>query len=202
MSHNHEEEIDYESLPAGSSMAINMFAGAMNCDTARIAGRWKGAWWAAEPPDEGVGLRTTKVTVGCTGVGLAQAGISEHAAIYPVDSIKTRMQILAPALSASTTGAAASTAPQQALSLAQHFRLVSSTEGVRSLWRGVASVIMGAGPAHAFHFGTYEFVREMTGGAQEGMHGAAGTAVAGAAATIASDAFMNPFDGELVPRST
>jgi solute carrier family 25 iron transporter 28/37 len=55
---------------------------------------------------------------------------------------------------------------------------------------------MGAGPAHAFHFGTYEFVREMTGGANEGMHGAAGTAVAGAAATIASDAFMNPFDGE------
>jgi hypothetical protein len=29
MAHNHEEEIDYESLPAGSSMAINMFAGAM-----------------------------------------------------------------------------------------------------------------------------------------------------------------------------
>jgi solute carrier family 25 iron transporter 28/37 len=106
------------------------------------------------------------------------------------------MQILAPALSASSTGAAASTAPQQALSLAQHFRLVSSTEGIRSLWRGVASVIMGAGPAHACHFGTYEFVREMTGGAQEGVHGAAGTAVAGAAATIASDAFMNPFDGE------
>ncbi|KAJ9097819.1 hypothetical protein QFC19_006687 [Naganishia cerealis] len=153
MSHNHEEEIDYESLPAGSSMAINMFAGAM-------------------------------------------AGISEHAAIYPVDSIKTRMQILAPALSASTTGgaAAATTAPQQALSLAQHFRLVSSTEGIRSLWRGVASVIMGAGPAHACHFGTYEFVREMTGGAHEGVQGAAGTAVAGAAATIASDAFMNPFD--------
>jgi hypothetical protein len=29
MAHNHEDEIDYESLPAGSSMAINMFAGAM-----------------------------------------------------------------------------------------------------------------------------------------------------------------------------
>ncbi|GHJ84020.1 hypothetical protein NliqN6_0422 [Naganishia liquefaciens] len=150
MAHNHEEEIDYESLPAGSSMAINMFAGAM-------------------------------------------AGISEHAAIYPVDSIKTRMQILSPAVSASTTGGLA-TAPSQALSLAQHFRLVSSTEGLRSLWRGVSSVIMGAGPAHAFHFGTYEFVRELTGGANEGMQGTAGTAVAGAAATIASDAFMNPFD--------
>ena len=56
-------------------------------------------------------------------------------------------------------------------------------------------MIMGAGPAHAFHFGTYEFVRELTGGANEGMQGTAGTAVAGAAATIASDAFMNPFDG-------
>jgi solute carrier family 25 iron transporter 28/37 len=104
------------------------------------------------------------------------------------------MQILSPALSTAPGAAAgASTAP---LSLAQHFRLVSSTEGIRSLWRGVASVIMGAGPAHACHFGTYEFVREMTGGDAAGVQGAAGTAVAGAAATIASDAFMNPFDGE------
>lgn len=110
------------------------------------------------------------------------------------------MQILSPAVSASATGGLA-TAPTQALSLAQHFRLVSSTEGIRSLWRGVASVIMGAGPAHACHFGTYEFVRELTGGANEGMHGTAGTAVAGAAATIASDAFMNPFDGRSVLES-
>ena len=40
------------------------------------------------------------------------------------------------------------------------FTRISSTEGMRALWRGVSSVIMGAGPAHAVHFGTYEMVKE------------------------------------------
>jgi solute carrier family 25 (mitochondrial iron transporter), member 28/37 len=48
------------------------------------------------------------------------------------------------------------------------FTRISSTEGVRALWRGVSSVIVGAGPAHAVHFGTYEAVKEMTGGNREG----------------------------------
>ena len=39
---------------------------------------------------------------------------------------------------------------------------------MRALWRGVASVIAGAGPAHAVYFGTYEFVKEVTGGNREG----------------------------------
>lgn len=48
------------------------------------------------------------------------------------------------------------------------FSRISATEGLRSLWRGVSSVILGAGPAHAVHFGTYEFVKELTGGNEEG----------------------------------
>lgn len=57
-------------------------------------------------------------------------------------------------------------------------------------------MIMGAGPAHAAHFGMYEFVREIAGGWNEGWAGVGGTALAGAAATVTSDALMNPFDGE------
>lgn len=92
----------------------------------------------------------------------------------------------------------AASANRQALTtFSQHLRSVSTGEGIRTLWRGVASVIMGAGPAHAAHFGMYEFVREVAGGRGEGWGGVAGTAVAGAAATITSDALMNPFDGEL-----
>jgi len=98
------------------------------------------------------------------------------------------------------------------------FTRISSTEGVRVLWRGVSSVIMGAGPAHAVHFGTYEAVKEVTGGNREGnanwlsarestpplrqfcwrltsVDAAGVLALAGASATIASDALMNPFDG-------
>lgn len=40
---------------------------------------------------------------------------------------------------------------------------ISSTEGLRTLWRGVASVIAGAGPAHAVQFGTLEAVKEFLG---------------------------------------
>lgn len=48
------------------------------------------------------------------------------------------------------------------------FTRISSTEGVRALWRGVSSVIMGAGPAHAVHFGAYEAVKDLVGGNVEG----------------------------------
>ena len=45
---------------------------------------------------------------------------------------------------------------------------ISSTEGLRTLWRGVSSVILGAGPAHAVHFGVYETVKDLAGGNQRG----------------------------------
>jgi hypothetical protein len=44
------------------------------------------------------------------------------------------------------------------------FTRISSTEGMRALWRGVSSVILGAGPAHAVHFGMYEAMKELAGG--------------------------------------
>ena len=48
------------------------------------------------------------------------------------------------------------------------FTRISSTEGMRALWRGVASVILGAGPAHAVHFGMYEAIKELAGGNRVG----------------------------------
>ncbi|BEJ04400.1 hypothetical protein CcaverHIS641_0202170 [Cutaneotrichosporon cavernicola] len=129
----------------------------------------------------------------------AMAGISEHAAIFPVDSIKTRMQVLQPlqasVLTAEAGSAAASTATRAPMTtFSQHFNSARLGEGIKSLWRGVGSVILGAGPAHAAHFGMYEFVREIAGGHADGWKGVAGTAVAGASASITSDALMNPFD--------
>ncbi|KAG0285181.1 Fe(2+) transporter [Dissophora globulifera] len=70
---------------------------------------------------------------------------------------------------------------------------ISTTEGVRTLWRGVNSVILGAGPAHALYFGAYEYAKEAFGGNEAGHHPLAAGA-AGACATISSDALMNPFD--------
>lgn len=92
------------------------------------------------------------------------------------------------------------------------FTRIASTEGMRALWRGVASVILGAGPAHAVHFGAYEAIKEFAGGNQVGNQFIAtcelvflsscvriltvAVALAGASATVASDALMNPFDGK------
>ncbi|KAF9958566.1 Fe(2+) transporter [Modicella reniformis] len=111
----------------------------------------------------------------------AFAGVAEHAVMYPVDSIKTRMQILQPTPQAVYSGV---------INAASR---ISTTEGARTLWRGVNSVIVGAGPAHALHFATYEFAKDAFGGNKAGHHPLA-AAGGGACATIAHDALMNPFD--------
>ncbi|KAI5837381.1 mitochondrial carrier domain-containing protein [Morchella snyderi] len=112
----------------------------------------------------------------------AFAGIMEHVVMYPVDAIKTRMQIVNPTPAAMYSGITNAVAQ------------ISSTEGVRSLWRGIASVALGAGPAHAVYFGTYEAVKQKLGGNDGSEHHPFAVATAGACATIASDALMNPFD--------
>ncbi|KII87205.1 hypothetical protein PLICRDRAFT_176984 [Plicaturopsis crispa FD-325 SS-3] len=134
--------------------------------------------YEALPPSAGlgyVGRFTVSDVVG------TQAGITEHAVMFPVDSIKTRMQVFAASPAAVYTG------------IGHAFTRISSTEGMRALWRGVSSVILGAGPAHAVHFGTYEAVKDLVGGNRQGNQWLA-TSFAGASATIASDALMNPFD--------
>ncbi|KAH6844899.1 mitochondrial carrier domain-containing protein [Chaetomium sp. MPI-CAGE-AT-0009] len=112
----------------------------------------------------------------------AFAGIAEHCAMYPIDAIKTRMQLLNPSSSNVGTGVIQAT-----------YRM-AKTEGVLSLWRGMSSVIVGAGPAHAVYFATYEAVKHVMGGNQAGVHHPLAAATSGACATIASDALMNPFD--------
>lgn len=112
----------------------------------------------------------------------ALAGISEHAVMFPVDSIKTRMQVFSSSPAAVYSG------------VGNAFKRITATEGVKALWRGVGSVILGAGPAHAIHFGTLEAVKEVLGGNKAGNQVVFATSLAGAAATTAADAFMNPFD--------
>ncbi|KAJ5564553.1 mitochondrial carrier [Penicillium frequentans] len=112
----------------------------------------------------------------------AFAGIAEHSVMYPVDLLKTRMQILHPSTGGLYTG------------LTNAVSTIYRIEGWRTLWKGVSSVIVGAGPAHAVYFGTYEIVKEMAGGNVDDGHHPLAAALSGASATIASDALMNPFD--------
>lgn len=79
----------------------------------------------------------------------------------------------------------------------------------KHLWRGVYSVIAGAGPAHAVHFAAYEFCKEKlnkqlsqssnlkTPMSSFGMSSQLiSSGVAGGIATLAHDFLMTPFDGK------
>ncbi|TVY40216.1 putative mitochondrial carrier, partial [Lachnellula occidentalis] len=112
----------------------------------------------------------------------AFAGIAEHTVMYPIDAIKTRMQILNPTPSAVYNG------------MIQGGYRIATGEGVLSLWRGMSSVVVGAGPAHAVYFATLEAVKHVMGGNQAGVHTPLASFTSGACATIASDGLMNPFD--------
>ncbi|GMM54856.1 Fe(2+) transporter [Maudiozyma humilis] len=112
----------------------------------------------------------------------AFAGIMEHCVLYPIDAIKTRIQS-ATALKAGSDN------------LVAQIARISTAEGSLALWRGVQSVILGAGPAHAVYFATYEYAKEkLIAPGDINSHQPLRTAAAGAMATIAADALMNPFD--------
>ncbi|KAI8323166.1 carrier protein [Martensiomyces pterosporus] len=112
----------------------------------------------------------------------AAAGIMEHSVMYPFDIVKTRMQVVGSPSAVAYSG------------VTQALKLISTTEGMRSLWRGVMSVVLGAGPAHAVYFATYEQTKKLFTAAAGGNQHALAAGAAGGVATIVSDALMNPFD--------
>lgn len=114
----------------------------------------------------------------------ALAGILEHTVMYPVDALKTRMQ-------AAQSGSSTASKLEGVVS---SIYKISSSEGWLSLWRGTSSVILGAGPAHAVYFGTYEYVKKQLVNEADNSHQPLRIAVAGSAATVVSEALMNPFD--------
>lgn len=71
----------------------------------------------------------------------AFAGIMEHTIMYPIDSIKTRMQTLK---------------IKSSEGIISSYSKISASEGTFALWRGVSSVILGAGPAHAIYYMVFE----------------------------------------------
>lgn len=68
------------------------------------------------------------------------------------------------------------------------------------VWKGLFLTTCDLGPAHAIYFATYEAVKHLMGGNQAGLHHPLAAATSGACATIASDALMNPFDGNPPPQ--
>lgn len=78
----------------------------------------------------------------------AMAGILEHSVMYPVDSVKTRMQSLNPDPKARYT------------SIYGALKKIMRTEGFWRPLRGLNVMIIGAGPAHAMYFACYENMKQ------------------------------------------
>lgn len=149
------------------------------------AGHGAGGTSAAEGEDDYEGLGFSEHMVAG-----AAAGIAEHVAMFPVDTVKTRAQALAH--------------PGQRLRggpVAAAVASILRREGLRGLYGGVTAVAVGAGPAHALYFAVYEWVKKGLGpGGWNGpaapplAHPTLAASLAGATATIVSDGVMTPCD--------
>ncbi|XP_057842955.1 uncharacterized protein LOC131052333 [Cryptomeria japonica] len=109
------------------------------------------------------------------------AGMVEHMAMFPVDTLKTRMQMLASAGGSYHSG------------VGKSFLSIVRKEGPFGLYRGIGAMGLGAGPAHAVYFSVYEVCKEKLGGNKPGHHPLA-HAASGVIATTASDAVLTPMD--------
>lgn len=117
----------------------------------------------------------------------AISGILEHTIVYPFDSLKTRLQIYNKNLSFFSLSS---------------FKTLINIEKTSLLWRGISSVLISAGPAHAIHFFVFEksklkliknFNLKNDDTNTNKKYGLI-SGISGVVATIVSDIFMVPFD--------
>jgi len=109
------------------------------------------------------------------------AGITEHAVMFPIDTVKTRMQVVP-----------GNAIPQNINSLTA-LAEISRKEGISRLYRGAPLVALCAIPAHALYFGAYETTRKLLG-ATRTRHQPLQTALAGVTATMGHDIISTPID--------
>ncbi|XP_037027682.1 mitoferrin [Bradysia coprophila] len=120
-------------------------------------------------------LETPSVAINMTAGALA--GILEHCIMYPMDSVKTRMQSLSHATSGQT--------------IVSTFNNMIRKEGIFRPIRGVTAVVAGAGPAHAFYFATYEYSKEWLTKLSP-QHNQMNYIMSAVTATLIHDAISNP----------
>ncbi|KAE8795939.1 mitoferrin [Hordeum vulgare] len=143
---------------------------------------------AQDPPKPALGVAGPAAAAAHDGLRFWQymlagsvAGVVEHTAMFPVDTLKTHMQ-------------AASPPCRPTLSLGAALRAAVAGEGgALALYRGLPAMALGAGPAHAVYFSVYEFAKSRLTD-RFGPNNPAAHASSGVLATIASDAVFTPMD--------
>ncbi|CAI9782358.1 unnamed protein product [Fraxinus pennsylvanica] len=108
------------------------------------------------------------------------AGCVEHMAMFPVDTLKTRMQAIT------------SSYKTPAITLRQSLGSIMKLEGLGGLYRGIAAMGLGAGPAHAVYFSVYETCKKFLSAGNP--NNSMAHAASGVFATVASDAVLTPMD--------
>eukprot|EP01120_Amphizonella_sp_Union-15-10_P014423 TRINITY_DN6981_c0_g1_i1.p1 TRINITY_DN6981_c0_g1~~TRINITY_DN6981_c0_g1_i1.p1 ORF type:complete len:307 (-),score=45.61 TRINITY_DN6981_c0_g1_i1:95-1015(-) len=112
----------------------------------------------------------------------ALAGAAEHVGMFPVDTIKTHLQ----ANLNNTEKTILSTAKQ-----------LYTKRGFLGLFRGLSAVALGAGPAHAIYFASYEFFKYQTGGGESHrtqFYQTTAQGLSGICSTLLSEAIHTPMD--------
>ncbi len=111
-------------------------------------------------------------------LGGAVAGFSEHSVMYPIDTVKTRIQV-----------------GQNFSSVWSACRHISRTEGISALYRGLPAVLLAAVPSHGAYFTALEAAKLLFGADQKDQrHQPIVHAIAGACGTIAHDLIVTPLD--------
>ncbi|XP_055518131.1 mitoferrin-1-like isoform X1 [Leucoraja erinacea] len=109
------------------------------------------------------------------------AGILEHSLMFPIDSVKTRMQSLQPHPKA------------QYKNVFDGLLKMIHTEGIWRPLRGLNAMVVGAGPAHAMYFACYEQMkRTLSDAINHGGNSHLANGIAGSAATLLHDSIMTP----------
>lgn len=110
----------------------------------------------------------------------ALAGIAEHVALFPVDSVKTRMQSL-------------TCEKQHRMGIFKMLTTMMREEGFFRPIRGVNAMAAGAGPAHAMYFTCLEYGKTLNEKSTL-IPASVGDGVSAVFATLLHDAVMTPAD--------
>ena len=110
----------------------------------------------------------------------AIAGMAEHCVMFPLDSVKTRMQSLCPC-------------PETACKTPVHgVASIIKREGWFRPLRGVNAIALGSMPAHALYFSVYEKMKKVLTGNTFSHSNTLSYGAAGVCATMVHDLVMNP----------
>jgi solute carrier family 25 iron transporter 28/37 len=113
------------------------------------------------------------------------AGMIEHCCMFPIDTIKTRMQVF-------RENSAINNGPRYS-GLINSLKQVTKEEGFWRLYRGLPAVCLSAAPSHALYFGSYELVKQYMGASRQ-EHTPLASVTAGIVATLCHDALSTPMD--------